>query len=208
MKPSALVMFDYDGVIVDSLQIFSANFIAACQENGLTAISSISEVLTLFENNVYAALRRKGVQEDTINKLLRTYEMRQNDHLGELKLFDSMAAALEQISRNNRIFIITSNLSGATETVMREQGVSCFEEIIGADKEHSKIQKITAVTARFRGLPAFYIGDTKGDMIEGRAAKVATVGVTWGWHSIEKLREGGADFIVNSPQELIELFSR
>jgi phosphoglycolate phosphatase len=208
MNHSAVVMFDYDGVIVDSLEVFALNFVAACQENGLAAINNIQEVLTLFEHNVYAGMRRNGVKEETIDKVIKTYEEKQNKHLGELRLFESMAGALEEISRRNKVFIITSNLSNATKTVMHEQGVYCFEDVIGADREKSKIQKITAVTARFPDLPGYYVGDTKGDMLEGRAAQVKTVGVAWGWHSVEQLREGGADFIVNSPQELVALLAR
>jgi len=208
LNPSALIMFDYDGVIVDSLEVFSLNFLAACQENGLSEMKTTADLLALFEHNVYATMRQSGVKEDTINKILQSYEEKQNKYLSQLKLFDFMAAALNKIAGNNKIFIITSNLSSATESVMRDQGVHCFEEVIGAEKEKSKINKITTVIAKFPELPAFYVGDTKGDMIEGKAAKVKTVGVTWGWHSVEQLKEGGADFIVNSPQELANLFSQ
>ncbi|SMD13918.1 HAD family hydrolase [Sporomusa malonica] len=206
MKPVNLIMFDYDGVIVDSLQVFCMNYIAACQENGLSEIETEKDVLALFEHNVYATLLQRGVMAQTIDKILKDYERRQSEYLLELKLFDSMGDALNEISKNNKIFIITSNVSIATESVMQRHGINCFEEVIGAEKEKSKIRKIEMVMARFKELPAFYVGDTKGDMIEGKAAGTKTVGVAWGWHGIEKLKEGGADFIVQSPQELVSLF--
>ncbi|HWR44931.1 HAD family hydrolase [Sporomusa sp.] len=208
MKPANLVMFDYDGVIVDSLHVFCMNYIAACRENGLLEIETEKDVLALFEHNVYATLRQRGVTTQTIDKILKAYEIRQSDYLRELKLFDSMGDALNEISKKNKIFIITSNISSATESVMQQHGVNCFEEVIGAEKEKSKIRKIELVMARFKDLPAFYVGDTKGDMIEGKAAGTITVGVAWGWHGLEKLKEGGADYIVQSPQELVGLFSK
>ena len=208
MNSAKLVMFDYDGVIVDSLNVFCMSYIAACQGNGLNEIKTEKDVLALFEHNVYATLLQGGVTAQTIDKILKAYERKQSEHLRELKLFDSMGDALNQISKKNKIFIITSNLSSATESVMQQHGVDCYEEVIGAEKEKSKIRKIETVMARFKDLPAFYVGDTKGDMIEGKAAGTKTVGVTWGWHSIEKLKEGGADFIVHSPQELVSIFSK
>ncbi|SDE65089.1 HAD family hydrolase [Sporomusa acidovorans] len=208
MKPSKLVMFDYDGVIVDSLEVFCESYIGACQDNGLYGIKTQKDVLTLFENNVYAALQQQGVPLSIIDKILEDYERRQSKHLLGLHLFANMADALRAISKKNKVFIITSNISAATESVMRKHGVACFEEIIGAEKEKSKIRKIEKIRARFPGLPAFYVGDTKGDMMEGKAAGTTAVGVTWGWHSREQLAAGGADFIVWSPQELVALLLR
>jgi len=208
MKSNNLIMFDYDGVIVDSLQVFTKNYIAACQENGLQEIKSEQDVLSLFENNVYKTLTQQGVTAATINGILVSYERRQSDYLDKLKLFDGMADALQRISLENKVFIITSNLSEATESVLLRQGVTCIEEIMGAEKEKSKINKISKVMSRYKEWPAFYVGDTKGDMIEGKAVGATTIGVGWGWHSIEKLREGGADFIAQSPQELVSIISR
>lgn len=208
MQPVKLVMFDYDGVIVDSLQVFSQSYIAACRENGLQAIATEQDVLALFEHNVYESLRQRGVAAATIDKILASYELRQNARLRELKLFDGMAQALQTISRENKVFIITSNLSAATETVLRAHNVNCVTEVIGADKEKSKIAKIKKIMSGFKDLPAFYVGDTKGDMIEGRAAGAYTVGVAWGWHSTEQLQAGNAGYLVHTPQELVSLLLR
>ncbi len=208
MQPVNLVMFDYDGVIVDSLQVFSQSFIAACRENGLLAIATEQDVLALFEHNVYESLRQRGVTAATINKILASYERRQNARLKELKLFGGMAQALQTISRENKVFIITSNLSAATETVLQAHNVNCVAEVIGAEKEKSKIAKIKKIMSGFKDLPAFYVGDTQGDMIEGRAAGAHTIGVTWGWHSPEQLQSGNAEYLVHTPQELVTLLLR
>lgn len=48
-----------------------------------------------------------------------------------------------------------------------------------------------------------YVGDTKVDMLTGKAAGMFTVGVSWGFRSVQELRENGADLIINSPAELM-----
>lgn len=52
-----------------------------------------------------------------------------------------------------------------------------------------------------------YVGDTKVDMLTGKAAGMFTVGVSWGFRSIQELRDNGADAIVDSADELIELIA-
>ena len=47
-----------------------------------------------------------------------------------------------------------------------------------------------------------YTGDTKVDMLTGKAAGFFTVGVTWGFRDEAELRDHGADRIVHHPAQL------
>ncbi len=50
-----------------------------------------------------------------------------------------------------------------------------------------------------------YVGDTKVDMLTGKAAGMFTVGVSWGFRSVKELKDNGADAIVDSAEALINL---
>eukprot|EP00752_Nemacystus_decipiens_P016714 g14952.t1 len=50
-----------------------------------------------------------------------------------------------------------------------------------------------------------YVGDTKVDMLTGKAAGMFTVGVSWGFRSVKELQNNGADAIVDSAGELTQL---
>ena len=80
-----------------------------------------------------------------------------------------------------------------------------MKDVLGAEKERSKAIKIGDTMARHINQPAYYVGDTSGDIIEGKRAGAMTVAVTWGWHDVEKLEEASPDFIVSSPAELTAL---
>ncbi|MDQ7094541.1 HAD family hydrolase [Desulfosporosinus sp. PR] len=201
----ALVMFDYDGVIVDSLDVFTLRFSQACREHGFEQIKAPQDVISLFEGNVYETMSKRGVAESTIDGILRRYEALQGVQLGNLQLFKGIPEALEQISHKHDIYVITSNLSSATIQVLKQHGISSFKGVMGAEKEKSKIRKILAVMSLYPGTPAYYVGDTKGDMIEGKKAGTMTIGVTWGWHTLEKIKEGLPDHLVGTPRELAEL---
>jgi len=49
------------------------------------------------------------------------------------------------------------------------------------------------------------IGDTSYDMIMAKAAGCAAIGVAWGYHNADELRDSGADVVAERPSDLIEL---
>lgn len=57
----------------------------------------------------------------------------------------------------------------------------------------------------FQAQQCVYVGDTKVDMLTGKAAGMFTVGVSWGFRSVKELQDNGADAIVESAEALAEL---
>lgn len=50
-----------------------------------------------------------------------------------------------------------------------------------------------------------YVGDSKVDMLTGQSAGLFTVGVSWGFRTVEELRANGADTIIDQASELTTL---
>jgi phosphoglycolate phosphatase len=50
-----------------------------------------------------------------------------------------------------------------------------------------------------------YVGDSGLDMVFARRAGMHAVGVSWGFRSVEELRDCGADCIIQHPRELLAL---
>jgi len=201
-------MFDYDGVIVDSLEVFTSRFTQACRENGFKEVNAAKDVLGLFEGNVYETMMKRGLDESTIDNILRGYEVLQNEQLADLELFKGIGEALKRISEKHQVYVITSNLSSATIQVLNQNRIECFKDVIGAEKEKSKIKKIQNTMSLHPGIPAYYVGDTKGDMIEGKKAGAQTIGVGWGWHTPEKIMEGSPDHLFNTPEDLADFLAK
>ena len=202
---SALVMFDYDGVIVDSFELFSTCFMKACRQNNFYTLNSPEKVLALFETNIFESMLDFGLDDHSINRILKTFQFDIAAYQNNLRLFDGMADTLKKISKKNKIVIITSNVTMAAKRVLQSNGVNCLEDVLGVEKDKSKVKKIRLTMARYPGLPAYYIGDTKGDMIEGRKAGAITVAALWGWHAVKKLEAASPDHLVRSPKELLDL---
>ena len=94
------------------------------------------------------------------------------------------------------------------ERVLEAHGVTGVTEVIGADKDESKTRRIEAARSRFGAArPAWYVGDTVGDIVEAREAGVRTVGAAWGWHGPERLGRVRPDHLAHEPQDLLDLFT-
>jgi phosphoglycolate phosphatase len=201
-------MFDFDGVIVDSLDVFASTFLAASRACGYTGIKTHEQVVGLFDGNFFETLAQLGLSSGKINEILGdAYDRKAQKYLANVRLFQGMHASLKVISSQNVLTVITSNDSQLVWKFLEKEDLACFDDVIGADKERSKLKKIQKTMSRYQDLPAFYVGDTKGDMIEGKQAGAVTVAVTWGWHSAEKLTEGAPGYMVHTPAELEKLLS-
>ena len=201
-------MFDYDGVLVDSLDVFATTFLAASRACGYTGIKTHEQVVRLFDGNFFEALVQLGLSSHKIDEILRdAHKRKMKRFFTEVKPFQGMHESLKAISVRNVLTVITSNDSQLVWQFLEKEDMTCFDEVVGADKERSKVKKIQKTMSLYQDLPAYYVGDTKGDMIEGKKAGVVTVAVTWGWHSAEKLTEASPDYMVHTPSELIKLLS-
>lgn len=202
-----ILLFDYDGVIVDSLEVFMERVISTCKRYGSHNIHSKEDFLNLFNGNFYEKLLESGIPEDKFPRMILDFQTGLEEQKN-IKLFDGIREMLEKLSKENRLIIITSNSTRVIEESLELKNITCFEEILGADKETSKVKKIEMMKSKHEGCSLYYIGDTRGDILEGKKAGIKTIAVTWGWHSRDQLREEQPDLMVDSPQTLVNFFER
>jgi len=201
-----LVMFDHDGVIVDSFEVFSIAFIDACRLAGIDAVTTPEQVLALFEDNLYASLHAAGAGDAQIEKALnRTGEaLVRASHW--LRPFPLMPQVLAELGESRAVVIVTSSPGAVVEGWLRRHGVHGVAEVAGAETGRSKVEKIRRLTARFAGQETYwFVGDTTGDMREARDAGVTPLGVAWGWHDPDLLEQAGAERIAAAPAELLAI---
>lgn len=200
-----VLIFDYDGVIVDSFTIFMNYFIQACKEEGVNQITSKKDFLKIFDKNMYESMMKMGMPKDKIRCIVSKVKKGLLENLEKLYFFPGMEETLKSLSEKNILIIITSNDSEVVKQFLRSKHLEIFDEIYGSDTEESKVKKIELIKNEYNGRNIFYIGDTVGDIIEGRQAQVITVGVTWGWHTEQQLQSESPMYLVHSPEELTRI---
>ena len=201
-----LVMFDFDGVIVDSLDVFTVAFLDACAAAGVPGFTTQEDLLAIMEDNFYDGMRARGVDDDRVAEVLRRFGEALVRARHWLKPFPLVPQVIEELGGSRTVVVVTSSPGEVVEGWLRGHQVTGIAEVAGAETAHSKVEKIHALTARFPGQDVYwYVGDTAGDIREARAAGVTPLGVAWGWHEPEMLVAAGAERIAASPAELLTI---
>jgi len=204
--PKKLLLFDFDGVVVDSLELYEDAVNRCLAEIGKPPFRDRKEFLAIFEDNFYEGIHRKGVDVAAFTKA--SMALAPSLDYSRVKPIPELEPVLEKLRERHTIAIVSSNSNYAIRRILSKHDFDRhFENVLGYEFTLSKTEKIgRAAILLKKGLDeTFYIGDTTGDIKEAKKAGARTVAVTWGWHSREKLCETGPDFIFDHPEELLTL---
>ena len=168
--PPAVLAFDYDGVIADSLEYFLRAFLGACRHHGYLQLRARNDFLAMFDTNMYDGMVRAGVAPEAVQPILRTMAESLESSEKGYALFDGMGEVLRELSDAAPLYVVTSNVGSVVEAHLRERGLTCFRDILGGDIDTSKSAKIRVLKGRYPQARLFYVGDTVGDMLEAREA--------------------------------------
>jgi phosphoglycolate phosphatase len=201
---SKLLLFDFDGVVVDSLEFYEHSVNLCLEKLGVQRLESRADFLNLFDDNFYVGISRYGIDKKDFTRV--TAQVSPQLDLSQIKIHVEVLDMIESMRGRHLLSLISSNSNKAIRSICGEID-AYFEHVLGYEFMFSKIDKIRHEMKRTKISPesTYYIGDTVGDIKEAKAAGVQTIAVTWGWHSRERLSAVAPDFIVHSPQELSNL---
>lgn len=206
MTHKPLAMFDFDGVIADSLDYFFTAFRDACIHNGYEQIREQNEFLDLFDTNLYRGMEAVGIRRGSIQSILDRMNVLLESSPQRVGFFDGIGDMLSTLRATLPLYIITSNSAVQVSSLLTAGGLTLPREILGSEVSRSKVEKIRMIMDRHPEHQYYYVGDTLGDMIEALEAGARPLGVSWGWHPPEKLAASDKQVrIARDPQHLVDL---
>ncbi len=145
-------------------------------------------------------------------KLFREYYSQKGIYEGEL--YPGIAGLLEELSvLGRKLYVATSKKDDFTPVVLRhfnlDRYISDFQGS-GEGGNHTKAGLITTLMDRNRIHPSekvVMIGDTKFDIIGGKANEITTIAVGYGFGDKKEIRELNPDYFVSDVDELFELLT-
>lgn len=203
-----LIIFDYDGVIVDSLDTNLKIAARACQKIGCSVHPSQAEIERL-ENIAFDDLGRQiGVPENKIPKFTEiVFDLLAQNAISP-PIFPGIKEVIQKLKRKSHIAIITTNVKTAVNQVL-ESGGLChdIDLVMGAEQNGSKSEKICQAIAAFnvRSSFTYMIGDAVSDIREAHKAGVNSIAVNWGYHPKEKLLQASPGHMVNAPEDIMAI---
>lgn len=210
-------IFDLDGTLTDTLEslVYSVN--GTLKELGLGVITS--EQCRQFVGDGARALMERSLKAAGDEKLVLIEQAMQvyRRIFGENCTYHvtPYAGIVNMLTELKMRGIKTAVLSNKPHL----QTINVVSEIFGKDYfdcingQREGIDRKPAPVGVFETLKmlgmekddCLYIGDSDVDMETAKRAGVASVGVSWGFRSTDVLQSAGADYIIDTPQELLKL---
>jgi phosphoglycolate phosphatase len=204
-----LLMFDYDGVIADSLDILWECFDKINKKYNFFPFKNKNELTKIWDQNLFEAVSKIGVSNTEFAKFYKEWVDLGLLKNKKVKPFTGLKSVLKKISQNNCLIIISSNdYKMISDFLKRNDLFDYFSLILGSEKGKSKKEKLNLVLneLNFPKSKAYFITDSIGDLKEIKSLGIKTVAVTWGFHDKKKLEKENPDFIVEKPKNLLKLF--
>lgn len=207
----ALVIFDYDGVLADTLDDLIHFGQEACNQLGVNHVVTKEDLSNLEIMSFATYGRACEVPEPFIDEFVKISLRLFAEKESPPAIFDGLHNVIQHFGSNHKLAIVTTNSSQNVHAFLTQHGLNdFFDAVYGVDTPGSKAQKIAIARERFanNGEAVFMIGDALSDVRSAKEAGVTSIAVTWGHQSVETLRRGEPDYVVNSPQELINAIAR
>ncbi|HUI89811.1 MAG TPA: HAD family hydrolase [Anaerolineales bacterium] len=209
----ALIIFDYDGVLADTLDDLLEFGQEACNKLGVKHLVTKDDLSDLEDMSFASYARACEVPEHLVDQFVKTCL----GFFAEMKsppaIFTGLDKVVKYLSSQHRIAIVTTNSSQNVNAFLRRHGLDgCFQAIYGVDSPGTKARKISMardqlLETKNQGT-VFMVGDSLSDVLAAKEAAVISVAVTWGHQSLEHVLRGHPDYIASSPQALIEVIER
>ena len=205
------VLFDLDGTLIDSGEIILSSFRHATRTVLAREIPDDVLAAAVGGSNIYDQMR--AFDEERAEELVRVYREHNEPLHDDLVAFEGIERLLERLQDEGRqLGIVTAKRRRTVDLAFAMLPLEgFFGAVVTAEQtEHHKPHPEPVLTALdlldSKAEQTAFVGDSPFDMGAGKAAGVFTIAVSWGKiHPVERLLEAGADAVVHSPEELIDV---
>lgn len=203
----ALVIFDYDGVLADTLDDLIRFGQEACNRLGVNHVVTKDDLSNLEVMSFATFGRACEVPEHLIDEFVKISLNLFAEKESPPAIFDELIEVISHLSARHKIAIVTINSSQNVHAFLTKHGLAnLVHAVYGVDTPGSKAQKISLARERFvkNREAVFMIGDALSDIRAAKEAGVTSIAVTWGHQRLEILLRGKPDYMVDFPNGLIE----
>ena len=200
-----MLVFDFDGVIVDSLSHYEAACRYAIKALELSPQPSNHSFSRLENVNFKALADLFGTDEQLLASITTEYILKQPV---KPAVFSGMADTIKLAATQHSLHILSAGATTIAQNILSQNQLEGhFDSITGGDIPGSKAHKLKALAEK-NGLDArsiTMIGDSISDIKAAREFGCREIAVTWGWHSKESLEKLEPEYIAHTPEQLNQI---
>jgi len=208
-----LIIFDFDGVLADTLFDLIRFGQEVCDELGVKHVVNKADLSDLEMMSFASFGRACEVPENLIDEFAQRCLKRFAEKKSPPAIFNGLSDVVRHFAIHHTLAIITTNSSQNVNAFLAEHGLDyCVHAVYGVDTPGSKAQKISIARDQFSAGTqqgsVFMVGDSLSDIRAAKQASVTSIAVTWGHQSLENLLRGEPDHVVRFPQDLIAVIEK
>lgn len=208
------VIFDLDGTLLNTLDdlVDSINYVLKQMS---FPTRSTAEIRSFVGNGVGALVKAvlpEDISEEQTLKFTETFKMRYKEHLQDkTRPYDGILELLEELkAQGARMAVVSNKYDSAVKMLCKEYFDEWIAEAVGESKTVRRKPSPDGVLSAMKALggqqdTTIYVGDSEVDVQTAQNAGIRCVAVTWGFRDKEVLVQAKADFIIDRPQELLEI---
>jgi len=203
-----MLIFDFDGTIADSLPVLLSCFNEHATYYGYKKIGDESYADQLRSKDGQEILKELGVSYLKLPFVVRAVRKSMSAKMAMLKPFPAITDVLRELHQQGvSLGIVTSNAQANVEQFLQMHNLDFFEFVHGESSifGKKKVLKNLLTKNRCDASSTIYIGDETRDIQAAQANAIRCAAVTWGFNTVDRLKQEKPDFLIRRPEELLGL---
>jgi HAD superfamily hydrolase (TIGR01509 family) len=202
-----VIIFDFDGTLADTIDVLLSITNRLSAELGFKSATK-EELAQLSNLTSWQLLRYSGISIFKFPLLIRTLKAELRNEIPHIQLFSGIKEVLLELKKRGFILgIITSNSRENVLASMESNGLQGTFDFIDSATTFGKHKIIYRWLKREKLNPeqVVYVGDEVRDIDAAKRTGIKVIAVNWGFNSQSALAAHHPDFLIERPEQLIEI---
>jgi HAD superfamily hydrolase (TIGR01509 family) len=203
-----VVIFDFDGTIVDSLETVICVLNQLAVEFGYP-VAQPEEIEQLRNMSSREIIQRSQVAPYKLPFLLRRVRQELNREIERLEPIPEMKPTLLALKQQgHQLGIVTSNSSQNVRAFLKAQALEHVFDFVSTGLAllgKSRVLQRLLKRQQLHPANAIYVGDETRDIEAARRIGIPSVAVSWGFNSSQILATENPNFLIHQPGDLLQV---
>lgn len=208
------VIFDLDGTLLNTLDDLADSANHVCEVHGWPThpVEAYKLMVGGGIPNLVKKFTPPGLSEEELSVVRAEFSAYYGEHKEDKTApYAGMPEVVELLKAAGvSVSVLTNKADHLAGAVVEHYYPGVFESVLGAlpdvaVKPDPAMLKILMERVGAKPETTLFVGDSNVDIITGKNGSLTTCGVLWGFRSREELAGEGADYIIDTPAQLVQV---
>lgn len=198
-----MILFDFDGVLANSLDTCLAACDVAARQQGCIAEFGQNTFADLDPLTFEALAERLGLNSIDFAAAVKT-AVQANPVPSQP--FPGVPQMIAELGQSHQLAVVSASHSDVLAAFLKANSLEAsFQHVLGGDRPGDKATKIKALLGETISDSDLFVGDAVSDVAAAHAAGIACCAVAWGWQPLARLIAQNPDYVAHDPFDIIAI---